>query len=104
MRYEYFVKLCIEKIIKNNLIDGSRLPSDNQYDSDFSLLTLHRPSNVDPEEVFVPLLKFLMSDLAADNVLIWTVHPRTHKQLNRFGFLTESLPVPSCGMAIRRIE
>jgi len=42
----------------------------------FGLVTLHRPSNVDEESVFLPLLRVL-DKLSEYLVLIFPVHPRT---------------------------
>jgi UDP-N-acetylglucosamine 2-epimerase (non-hydrolysing) len=42
----------------------------------FGLITLHRPSNVDDEAVFLPMLKAL-DELSRDLPLIFPVHPRT---------------------------
>jgi UDP-N-acetylglucosamine 2-epimerase (non-hydrolysing) len=42
----------------------------------FGLVTLHRPSNVDDEAVFLPMLKVL-DELSRDLPLIFPVHPRT---------------------------
>jgi UDP-N-acetylglucosamine 2-epimerase (non-hydrolysing) len=42
----------------------------------FGLVTLHRPSNVDDEVVFLPMLKVL-DELSRDLPLIFPVHPRT---------------------------
>lgn len=42
----------------------------------FGLITLHRPSNVDDETVFLPMLKAL-DELSRDLPLIFPVHPRT---------------------------
>jgi UDP-N-acetylglucosamine 2-epimerase (non-hydrolysing) len=42
----------------------------------FGLVTLHRPSNVDDEEVFLPMLQVL-DELSRDLPLIFPVHPRT---------------------------
>lgn len=44
--------------------------------SDFGVITLHRPSNVDDETVFLPVLEVLNS-LSAELPLIFPVHPRT---------------------------
>jgi len=48
-------------------------------------MTLHRPSNVDEEKVFVPLVKFLSEEVTKELHLIWAVHPRARKQLMKFG-------------------
>ena len=42
----------------------------------FGLVTLHRPSNVDDETVFLPMLQVL-DELSRDLPLIFPVHPRT---------------------------
>jgi UDP-N-acetylglucosamine 2-epimerase (non-hydrolysing) len=42
----------------------------------FGLVTLHRPSNVDDEAVFLPMLQVL-DELSRDLPLIFPVHPRT---------------------------
>ncbi|HEV2577221.1 MAG TPA: UDP-N-acetylglucosamine 2-epimerase (non-hydrolyzing) [Acidobacteriaceae bacterium] len=42
----------------------------------FGLITLHRPSNVDDEAVFLPMVKAL-DELSRDLPLIFPVHPRT---------------------------
>ena len=47
------------------------------YSRPFGLVTLHRPSNVDDGEVFLPMLE-LLNDLSAHLDLIFPVHPRTH--------------------------
>jgi len=51
----------------------------------YVVLTLHRPSNVDHKEVLTPIVNFLCDEVAADMPLIWTLHPRTEKQLKNFG-------------------
>jgi UDP-N-acetylglucosamine 2-epimerase (non-hydrolysing) len=61
---------------KRRLIPGTR---------DFVVLTLHRPSNVDSQETFVPIVEFLINEIASGMVLLWPVHPRARKQLVEFG-------------------
>jgi UDP-N-acetylglucosamine 2-epimerase (non-hydrolysing) len=46
---------------------------------EFGLITLHRPSNVDDEAVFLPMLKAL-DELSRDLPLIFPVHPRTRER------------------------
>jgi UDP-N-acetylglucosamine 2-epimerase (non-hydrolysing) len=53
----------------------------------FAMVTLHRPSNVDQEEVLRALVEFFISEVAVQMPLIWSIHPRTHKQLEHFGLL-----------------
>jgi UDP-N-acetylglucosamine 2-epimerase (non-hydrolysing) len=78
-------KLDLNTIIKSNLIDGIKLPSEFNDDNAYALMTLHRPSNVDSKEIFVPLIKFLLEEVTFDHTLIWTIHPRARKQLVTLG-------------------
>lgn len=83
--------LKIEDIIKSNLLAPSPhlpitpSPSDNYRNHSFSLITLHRPSNVDTQEVFAPIVEFLLNEVANDMHIIWPIHPRAQKQLKEFG-------------------
>jgi UDP-N-acetylglucosamine 2-epimerase (non-hydrolysing) len=73
-----------DEIIQRNWKSGKKL-----IDSTFALMTLHRPSNVDTEEVFVPIIRFLIDEVARERQLIWPVHPRSLKQLEKFHLLDE---------------
>jgi len=46
---------------------------------------MHRPSNVDTKEILEPIVNFLIDEVSTDMPLVWTVHPRTKKQLQEFG-------------------
>jgi UDP-N-acetylglucosamine 2-epimerase (non-hydrolysing) len=87
--------LQLETIIKENLVAGC--PSQNRSPVDFSyaLITLHRPSNVDPEGVFIPLIKFLLNEVTKDQLLIWPIHPRARKQLIKLGLWDSLISNPS---------
>lgn len=50
-------------------------------DDTYGVITLHRPSNVDSEETLKPLVKFLLSEVTEDMLLIWPIHPRALKNL-----------------------
>jgi len=83
-------KISIDEIISNNLIDGqSSILSFSP--SQYALMTLHRPSNVDKKEILEPFINFLIKEVAHDMPLIWTMHPRTKKQLESFGLLPKIL-------------
>lgn len=82
---EKSASLKIENIIKENLIEGSNCPKLMPVDFSYGVMTLHRPSNVDSEEVFVPLIKFLLDEVSVDHLLIWTVHPRARMRLVKMG-------------------
>ncbi|MCX6135041.1 MAG: UDP-N-acetylglucosamine 2-epimerase (non-hydrolyzing) [Ignavibacteriales bacterium] len=50
----------------------------------FTLVTLHRPSNVDTEEGLGKIVSFF-EQLASRTSIVFPVHPRTRKMLERFG-------------------
>jgi len=56
--------------------------------SEFILVTLHRPSNVDSEGFNRDLFK-LFASLSKKRKIIFPVHPRTRKNFINFGFQTE---------------
>ena len=58
-----------------------QLPTDRSY----TVLTMHRPSNVDEKDILEPILNFLTEEIAADMPVIWPIHPRTQKMLQNFG-------------------
>jgi UDP-N-acetylglucosamine 2-epimerase (non-hydrolysing) len=57
--------------------------------SEFILVTLHRPANVDSKE-FIKNLIHLFDTLAEKRKIIFPVHPRTRKNFLDFGFNPES--------------
>jgi UDP-N-acetylglucosamine 2-epimerase (non-hydrolysing) len=61
----------------------------------FGLITLHRPSNVDDEAVFLPMMDAL-DELSKELPLIFPVHPRTR--------LRWSSRLDSCNPSLRVIE
>jgi UDP-N-acetylglucosamine 2-epimerase (non-hydrolysing) len=54
-------------------------------DSEYAVLTLHRPSNVDDKNVFDGILHALLA-LAEKLPIIFPVHPRTRGKIDEFGF------------------
>lgn len=74
--------LAVEDIVERNRL----LPSDLESPmSGFAVMTMHRPSNVDRQEVLEPVIDFLLEEVCADSPLIWPIHPRAQKQLKDFG-------------------
>jgi UDP-N-acetylglucosamine 2-epimerase (non-hydrolysing) len=61
----------------------------------FGLVTLHRPSNVDDEVVFLPMLQVL-DELSRDLPLIFPVHPRTRDRWSQ--------QLKQCNPNLRTIE
>ena len=83
-------KLSIDEIIKNNLIVGQQTKNkEQQTRNHYALMTMHRPSNVDTKEILEPIIRFLLDEVTNDMPLIWTIHPRTQKQLQNFGLWEE---------------
>ncbi|MBN2520655.1 MAG: UDP-N-acetylglucosamine 2-epimerase (non-hydrolyzing) [Bacteroidales bacterium] len=74
-------KLNVEDIIKTNAIHNIH---DIQHLNKYALMTLHRPSNVDHEEVLKSLVTFIHEHVSQDIKLIWTIHPRAKKQLELY--------------------
>ncbi len=61
----------------------------------FGLVTLHRPSNVDDEAVFLPMLQVL-DELSRELPLVFPVHPRTRDRW--------SLQLKQCNPNLRTVE
>ena len=55
----------------------------------FATLTIHRPSNVDSKETLQPLIRFFLDKIAPEMPIVWPIHPRTRKNLERFDLLDE---------------
>jgi len=66
---------------KNKLLEKSIIEGLNGR---YALITLHRPSNVDELNVLKPLIDFFVDEVATDMPVIWPIHPRTQKQLQKF--------------------
>lgn len=88
-------KLTLEKIIRENLAQGTNYPDQIPKDGEYAVMTLHRPSNVDDEIVFFNLIDFLLTDVTKDYKLIWPIHPRAKKQLKALGLWDMILKQPS---------
>lgn len=87
--------LLIETIIYRNLVNGVNGSIPSIEDNRYGVITLHRPSNVDAEEIFRPLIEFLLSEVASDMMLIWPIHPRALKQLKMINMWEKVLSNPS---------
>ena len=83
-------KLETDPFIRRNALNaaarnagtGAEIPmTDNTY----AVLTLHRPATVDSPDVLAPLVQFLEAELSRDIPLVWSLHPRTRRQLEAFG-------------------
>ena len=81
----------IEKIVLGNLSEESHKTVKPGFEkqTDYALITLHRPSNVDTREILESIIKFFIHEVSREVQIIWPVHPRTEKQLKRFGLWSE---------------
>jgi len=85
--------LSIEKIIEENRLD-TKQPLPKTIDR-FSILTMHRPSNVDEKKILEPIIDFLLDEVCQNEVLIWPIHPRTRKQLEAFNLWKRIVSEPN---------
>lgn len=79
-------QINLNQIVQENLIDelvGRELPSIE--DNRFVAMTMHRPSNVDHDEILAPLMDYLLNEVIQQYPVIWAIHPRTLGKLKAFG-------------------
>tara|TARA_Y100001958_G_C21248715_1_gene581889 strand:- start:6480 stop:7643 length:1164 start_codon:yes stop_codon:yes gene_type:complete len=84
--------LVISEIIKDNFIQEQKSNDLNNFNSPtfhFALMTMHRPSNVDKEEILEPIIRFILDEISLDIPIIWPIHPRTQNQLQQFNLWDE---------------
>ena len=69
----------------NNLARAkdSTIQSDLELESDYAILTLHRPSNVDNKEIFDGIITALES-IGKEIQIVFSMHPRTEKMAKTF--------------------
>ena len=90
-------QLKITEIIDRNLIKragGVGHSAGGQQDhfshsDNFALMTIHRPSNVDDATNFRSILSLLIKELPGDLPILWPVHPRARKNMERFDYFNE---------------
>jgi UDP-N-acetylglucosamine 2-epimerase (non-hydrolysing) len=59
--------------------------------NEYILVTFHRPSNVDTHENLESLIRFL-NGISGNLPVLFPIHPRTRKNINRFGLTDTILP------------
>ena len=76
----------LEKARKSRILEklGLRKSSSDNLTTDYSLLTLHRPSNVDDKDSFLKIIAAL-TEIAKRIPVIFPAHLRTRKQIETFG-------------------
>lgn len=86
--------LEIRDVLASNLLmKGSAIPS--VVEENYAVMTLHRPSNVDHQDIFTPIIDFLTGEVAVDMPLFWPLHPRARKQLELFGLWDKVVSTPN---------
>jgi UDP-N-acetylglucosamine 2-epimerase (non-hydrolysing) len=95
---EAAAKLNIETILKSNALPDSNISAFDFPISAFALMTMHRPSNVDKQEILEPIINFLLGEVCADQPLIWAIHPRAEKQLKTFGLWERVTAAPNLAL------
>lgn len=81
------VDTLLANIEKVNLDSVLNVLGQEFQDQDYAVLTIHRPSNVDdPTKLEGWVQSF--EEISIDLKIVCPLHPRTHKQLKRFGLLT----------------
>jgi UDP-N-acetylglucosamine 2-epimerase (non-hydrolysing) len=79
----------LEKAKQSTILDQLDLRQRSLSDhcslmTDYCLLTLHRPSNVDNKDVFLRIINALI-EISKHIPIIFPIHPRTRKQIEAFG-------------------
>ena len=93
--------LHINEIVRENLIeDGGDLAAKDAKalevrEHSYVAMTMHRPSNVDQRETFVPAMRFFLDEVSKDYPIVWAIHPRAQKMLKEFGLWDEVVANPN---------
>ena len=85
--------LGIAQILRDNLLEKDSPVTETI--NNFSVITMHRPSNVDKKNVLEPIINFLLDEVCKNELLIWPIHPRTQKQLETFGLWKKVIDNPN---------
>jgi UDP-N-acetylglucosamine 2-epimerase (non-hydrolysing) len=81
--------LDLKNILRENSVNGTWKKYDLTPSTEMAVITIHRPSNVDKESALRPIVHFLINEVCEDLPLIWPVHPRTRKMLEKFSLWDE---------------
>jgi len=79
------IRECVY-IVGNTIVDSLKLKKIEKIEKDFILLTLHREENADDPEKLKSIIKGTeMISEYFDTPVIYPIHPRTKKNLKKFG-------------------
>ena len=79
----------------NNLAraESSSIQDDLGLEDDYSILTLHRPSNVDDQEIFAGIISAL-EVIGQEIQIVFPMHPRTEKMAKQFSLYERLASIP----------
>ncbi len=85
-------QLDLNEIIGGHLVDGGSSSRARVVSAgDYAVMTLHRPSNVDQPETLAGLVRCFRDVIAPITPLVWSLHPRTRGNLQKFGLWEDVL-------------
>lgn len=87
-------KRNVNEIIQRNILAGQPALTRKFKGKDYIVVTLHRPSNVDHQDVIEPILDFFKDEVVKRQSIFWPIHPRTRVKLKEYGLLDEVLSHP----------
>lgn len=87
-------KRNVNEIIQRNILSGQPALTRKFKGKDYIVVTLHRPSNVDHQDVIEPILDFFKDEVVKRQSIFWPIHPRTRVKLKEYGLLDEVLSHP----------
>jgi UDP-N-acetylglucosamine 2-epimerase (non-hydrolysing) len=88
-------RLKLTDVISRNLVPGRTDLDTSCLSKGYAVLTLHRPSNVDDPGILESLVRFFVDELTQTMPLLWTLHPRTRKQLETLGLWKTIVSCPA---------
>ena len=80
--------VMIDSLVK--LLPAARRQNHDGVPERYSLVTLHRPSNVDDSAALKGILQSLL-EVSRDLTVIFPTHPRTRQRISDFGLTTDQL-------------
>jgi len=90
-KMHYVGNVMIDSLI--NFLDKAEssdvMQENNLAGNDFVLVTMHRPSNVDEEKNLTKIIQ-AFEEISQDIKIIFPIHPRAEKNLERFGLLEKA--------------
>lgn len=79
----------------NNLVraENSTIQADLELEDNYSVLTLHRPSNVDDKAIFAGIISALEA-IGKEIQIVFPMHPRTEKMAKQFSLYERIAAIP----------